>query len=210
MHRGRVQPHPLEGTARTGEMKVKTFELDPASDFWVVLDMEQRVAAGSGEESTEEYGVRIAASIGRHFLDDNRMVGLITFGRVLSVIEPERGTQQMTRILETLATVQAVGDAPLGNILFEEQRRFGRHTTIIIVTSSTDDYWITAMQSLTQRGVRAAVVLLDPSTFGSNRSSLVTYGELTASDILTYVVNKGDDLSLALSPGGSVVAAWQA
>jgi uncharacterized protein (DUF58 family) len=197
-------------TARTGEMMVKTFELDPASDIWVLLDLEKRVAAGSGEESTEEYGVRIAASIGRHFLVQNRSVGLITFGRDLRVIEPERGTQQMTRILETLATVQAVGDAPLGNILFEEQRRFGRHTTIIIVTSATDDHWITAMQSLTQRGVRAAVVLLDPSTFGSDRSTLVTYGELTASNILTYVVNKGDDLSLALSPGGMGVAAWQA
>ncbi|MEX1103633.1 MAG: DUF58 domain-containing protein [Dehalococcoidia bacterium] len=197
-------------TARTGEMMVKTFELDPASDIWVLLDLEKRVAAGTGEESTEEYGVRIAASIGRHFLVANRSVGLITFGRDLRVIEPERGTQQMTRILETLATVQAVGDAPLGNILFEEQRRFGRHTTIIIVTSATDDYWITAMQSLTQRGVRATVVLLDPASFGSERSSLVTYGELTASDILTYVVNKGDDLSLALSPGGMGVAAWQA
>ncbi|MGH2610204.1 MAG: DUF58 domain-containing protein, partial [Tepidiformaceae bacterium] len=197
-------------TARTGDLMVKTFELDPASDIWVLLDLEQRVAAGAGEESTEEYGVRIAASIGQHFLAQNRSVGLITFGGDLHIIEPERGSQQMTRILETLATVRAVGDAPLGNILFEEQRHFGRHTTIIIVTSSTDDYWITAMQSLTQRGVRAAVVLLDPSTFGSERSSLVTYGELTASDILTYVVNKGDDLSLALSPSNTGVAAWQA
>jgi uncharacterized protein (DUF58 family) len=198
-------------TARTGELMVKTFELDPASDIWDILDMERRVAAGAGEDSTEEYGVRVAASVARHFLVENRSVGLMCFGQELRAIEPERGTQQMTRILETLATVKAVGDAPLGNILFEEQRRFGRHTTIVVITSATDDHWITAMQSLTQRGVRAAVVLLDPSTFGSDRSALVTYGELTASDILTYVVNRGDDLGLALSPGGGVgVAAWQA
>ncbi|HEX6029890.1 MAG TPA: DUF58 domain-containing protein, partial [Tepidiformaceae bacterium] len=197
-------------TARTGELMVKTFELDPASDIWVILDMERRVAAGSGEESTEEYGVRIAASIVRKYLVENRSIGMITFGRDLKVIEPQRGNQQMTRVLETLATVQAVGDAPLGNILFEEQRRFGRHTTLIVVTSATDDHWLTAMQSLTQRGVRTAVVLVDPSSFGSDRSPLVMYGELTASDILTYVVRKGDDLSLALSPGGSGVPAWQA
>ena len=197
-------------TARTGELMVKTFELDPASDLWVLLDMEKRVAAGSGEESTEEYGVRIAASVARHYLVQNRSVGLITFGRDLKVIEPDRSTQQMTNILETLAVVHAVGDAPLGNILFEEQRRFGRHTTLIVITSSTDDHWLTAMQSLTQRGVRAAVILLDPSTFGGDRSSLVMYSELTASDILTYVVNRGDDLGLALSPGGAGVPAWQA
>ncbi|MES4793281.1 MAG: DUF58 domain-containing protein, partial [Chloroflexota bacterium] len=42
-------------TARTGELMVKTFELDPASDIWVILDLERRVHAGSGDDSTEEY-----------------------------------------------------------------------------------------------------------------------------------------------------------
>jgi uncharacterized protein (DUF58 family) len=196
-------------TARTGELMVKTFELDPASDIWIVLDLEARVNAGSGDDSTEEYGVRVAASLARHYLVQNRSVGLITFGRDLRVIEPERGQQQMTRILELLAMARAVGDAPLANILQEEQRRFGRHTTLIVVTAATDDSWLTAIQALTQRGVRAAVVLMDPSTFGSDKSPLLMYGELTASDILTYVVRRGDDLSVALSPTASGVPAWQ-
>ena len=197
-------------TARRDELMVKTFELDPASDIWVVLDLEKRVNAGRDEESTEEYGVRIAASVARHYIVQNRPVGLITFGSDLQVVEPERGQQQLTRILETLATSYAVGDAPLGNLLMEEQRRFGRHTTLIVVTSATDDHWLTAIQSLTQRGVRAAVVLLDPTTFGDNRSPLLLYGQLMASDILTYVVRRGDDLTLALSPTGSGASTWQA
>lgn len=196
-------------TARTGELMVKTFELDPASDIWVILDLERRVHAGRDEESTEEYGVRIAASVARHYLLANRPVGYISFGKDLRIIEPERGQQQLTRILETLATAYAVGDAPLGNLLLEEQRHFGRHTTLVVVTSATDDHWLTAMQSLTQRGVRAAVVLVDPSTFGSDRAALLIYGQLTASDIVTYVVSKGDDLTLALSPSASGVASWQ-
>ncbi len=196
-------------TARTGELMVKTFELDPASDIWIVLDLEQRVNAGSGDESTEEYGVRVAASVARHYLVQNRAVGFIAFGRDLRVIEPERGQQQMTRILELLAMARAVGDAPLANILQEEQRRFGRHTTLIVVTSATDDSWLTAIQALTQRGVRAAVVLLDPSTFGGDSSPLLMFGELTASDILTYVVRGGDDLSLVLSPTATGVPVWQ-
>jgi len=196
-------------TARTGEIMVKTFELDPASDIWVVLDMERRVNAGRGDLSTEEHGVRVAASVARHYLVQNRTVGLITFGKDLRVIEAERGAQQLTRILETLATVAAVGDAPLGNILFEEQRRFGRHTTLVIVTAATDDSWLSGLLSLTQRGVKAAVVLVDPSTFGSSQSPLMMYGALTAADVPTYVVRKGDDLSLALGPsqeGG--IAKW--
>lgn len=199
-----------KSTARTGEMMVKTFELDPASDIWVILDLERRVNVGHDDESTEEYGVRVAASVARHYIIENRPVGMITFGRDLRTLEPERGQQQLTRILESLATANAVGDAPLGNLLMEEQRRFGRHTTLVVITSSTDDSWLTAIQSLTQRGVRAAVVLLDPSTFGDSRSPLMLFGQLTASDILTYVVRRGDDLGLALSPTGSGVNAWQA
>jgi len=199
-----------KSTARTGEMMVKTFELDPASDIWIVIDLERRVNAGREDDSTEEYGVRIAASIARHYVVGNRPVGLMTFGRDLSVLEPERGQQQLTRILESLATANAVGDAPLGNLLMEEQRRFGRHTTLVVITSSTDDSWLTAVQSLTQRGVRAAVVLIDPSTFGDTRSPLLLFGQLTASDILTYVVRRGDDLGLALSPTSSGVNAWRA
>ncbi len=197
-------------TARTGELMVKTFELDPASDIYVILDLEARVHVGSGDESTEEYAVRAAASIARHYLVQNRSVGFISFGKDLRTLEPERSGQQMTRILETLAMARAVGDAPLGNLLQEEQRRFGRHTTLVIVTASTDDHWLTAIQSLVQRGVRAAVVLIDPSSFGSDRSPLLMFSELSASDILTYVVRKGDELSIVLSPTSSGVAAWQA
>ena len=197
-------------TARTGDIMVKTFELDPASDIWVIVDLEKRVHFGEGDESTEEYAVRVAASICRHFLVQNRSVGLISFGRDLRVIEPERGSNQMTRLLETLAVVRAVGDAPLGNILQEEQRRFGRHTTLIVVTAATDDHWLTAIQALTQRGVRTAVVLVDPGSFGGPHSPLLLFGELTASDILTYVVRRGDELSVALSPTVGGVAAWQA
>ena len=93
-------------------------------------------------------------------------------------------------------------------LLTEEQRRFGRHTTLVLVTPSTEDRWLTAIQSLAQRGVRVAVVLLDPSTFGSKNSPLMLFGELTASNIMTYVVGRGDDLSLALS-ATTGVSAWQ-
>ena len=190
-------------------LMVKTFELDPASEIWIVLDLERRTAAGQDEESTDEYGVRIAASVANHYIGDNRPVGLIAFGKDLWVQEPERTGHQLTRILETLATAYSVGDAPLANVLMEEQRRFGRHTTLVVITAATDDSWLSAIQSLTQRGVKAAVVLVDPSTFGDTRSPLMLFGQLTASGILTYVVRRGDDLGLALRPTGSGVNTWQ-
>jgi uncharacterized protein (DUF58 family) len=191
-------------TARTGRIMVKMFELDPASDIWIVLDLQRGVQAGTGDESTEEYGVKIAASVARYFLNANRNVGFMAFGDRLDMIETERGGQQMTRILESLAMARASGDVPVGNLLNVEGKRFGRHTTVILITPSTDEAWVTSLLMLTQRGVKVAVVLLEASTFGAKDNSLMVVGQLSAADIWSYLVKQGDDLSNSLAPSGEL------
>ncbi len=195
-------------TAHTGDLMVKTFELDPTSDIWIIPDLQGGIHAGEGDESTEEYAVTIAASVAQRYISANRSVGLLAFGEEYNEVEAERGQQQLSRIFEALAVSKAVGEAPLTNLLIEEQRRFGRHTTLVIVTPSVESDWLSTVQSLVQRGVRVAVVLVDPSTFGGEGSPLLLYGELTASDILTYVVAQGDDLAFALSSSAVGADAW--
>lgn len=194
-------------TARTGKLMVKMFELDPASDIWVILDLHGRVQAGSGDESTEEYGVTIAASVARHFLNANRNVGYMAFGDRLDIIEVERGGQQMTRILESLALAHARGDVPVADLLAVEGKRFGRHTTVVLVTPSADEEWITSLLMLTQRGVKVAVVLLESNTFGAKTNPLLVVSQLTAADIWTYLVKQGDNLSTTLTPAAEGWAA---
>ncbi|MEX2238044.1 MAG: DUF58 domain-containing protein [Dehalococcoidia bacterium] len=186
-------------TARTGQLMVKQFEMDPASDLWLMVDMEREAHAGEGDESTEEYAVTIAASVARYFLVQNRSLGFLTYGQRLSIVEAERGNQQLNRILHELALVRAVGDAPLSAVLAEESKRFGRHTTLVLITASTKEDWITAVQMLLQRGVRVCVVLLDRSSFGGKESPLLVVSELAASDVPTYYVRQGDNLLVALS-----------
>ncbi len=189
-------------TARAGKLMVKVFELDPASDIWIVLDMQGRVQAGSGDESTEEYGVKVAASVARHFLNQNRNVGLMLFGERLEIVEVERGGQQLTHILEALAVARAVGDVPIGDLLNVEGKRFGRHTTLVVITPSVDEAWVLSLLQLTGRGVKVAVALLEASTFGANTNPLLVVGALAAADIWTYLVKRGDNLSSSLAPGG--------
>lgn len=196
-------------TARTGNLMVKTFELDPVSDIWVILDLERKVHVGRGDESTEEYAVTAAASVARHYLNANRNVGLIAFGKRLTMVEPERGGQQLTRMLETLAVARAEGDAPLANILTEEGKRFGRQTTVVVITPALDEAWVAGLQSLVQRGVRTAAVLVEPSTFGGKESALVTYTLLLANDVMTYLVKQGDDIDEALTPSADRLTALQ-
>jgi uncharacterized protein (DUF58 family) len=188
-------------TARTGELMVKIFELDPASDIWVIMDLDRTVHFGEGDDSTEEYGVRIAASVARYFLTANRSVGFMTFGRNFDVIEADRGVQQYTRILESLAMARAWGDVPLGNLLSNEARRFGRHTTVVVITPSTDESWVAGLGALQQRGVKVAAILLEPSTFGGEQSALDIFASLASNDVFTYIVKHSDDLGSALTAG---------
>jgi uncharacterized protein (DUF58 family) len=185
-------------TARTGNLMVKLFELDPASDIWVIIDLHEDVQAGEGDDSTEEYAVRIAASVGRYFLTANRTVGFMSFGRTFDVVEPDRGLPQYTRILESLAMAQATGDVPLGNLLSNEARRFGRHTTVIVITPSTDEGWVAGLGALQQRGVKVAAILLEPSTFGGEDSALDIFASLASNDVFTYIVKQSDDIGAAL------------
>ncbi|MDA0269720.1 MAG: DUF58 domain-containing protein [Chloroflexi bacterium] len=188
-------------TARLGKPVVKQFELDPASDIWVVLDLEARHHVGEGEDSTEEWAVAVCASVARYFIHQHRTVGMISFGASLRVDDPDRGQNHYTRLLESLAIARSVGDAPLSNLLLEESRRFGRHTTVVVVTPSTDPKWALTLVSLATRGVKVAAVLLEADTFGDAPSSIDVYGTLAAGGVYTYTVKYRDDLGRVLSAG---------
>jgi uncharacterized protein (DUF58 family) len=188
-------------TARTNQLMVKLFELDPASDIWIILDLDRTVHVGSGDDSTEEFSVRVAASIARYFLLANRSVGFISYGKRLFVEEAERGAQHYTRILEALALATPDGDVPIGTLVSEESKRFGRHTTVVVITPSTEEDWVGSLQFIAQRGVKVACVLLDAATFGSANNSLMVFGALAAGDIYTYVVRRSEDLDSSLAFG---------
>jgi uncharacterized protein (DUF58 family) len=198
-------------TARTSELMVKLFELDPASDVWLVLDLESKAHVGSGEESTEEYAVTIAASVAHYFARAKRPVGLVSFGPTLAIVPPERAMGHYVRLLEALALARASGEIPLAQLLDKEGKRFGRHSTVLVITPSVQESWVTSLQVLTGRGVKVAVILVEASTFASAPDSLVVFGTLAAAGIHTRLIKHSDDLIVALASGsGRVTAAGAA
>jgi uncharacterized protein (DUF58 family) len=199
-------------TARTRELMVKLFEMDPASDVWIVMDLEAKTQAclpvgkaGSRDESTEEYAVTLAASIASHFCQSSRSIGLMAFGQTLHLVPPERGLAQYVRILESLAMMRATGDISLAQLLNEEGKRFGRHSTVVVITPSTQDDWVLSLRVSAERGAKLAAVLIEAGTFGAERDSLVVFGALAAAGIHTSVVKRGGDLSTALASASSDV-----
>ncbi len=183
-------------TARKRQLMVKEFELDPFSDIWIVLDLDQRTLVGEGIESTEEYAVTISASLAKYFLGQDRAVGVVTQGQVLSA---DRGTRQLLKVLEMLAFVRPRPTPNVGELLAGEQQRFGRTDALIVVTAAHGDDWVRVARSLGVRGVHASVVLLEASTFGPAPGSLAVAGALAGFSIPTYLVKRNDTLEYALS-----------
>ncbi len=208
-------------TARTGRLISKEFELDPIADVWLFLDLEQSAQSalgGAGQAgqshlplpweslhtkrlppSTVEYGVTIAASLARHFIARDRSVGLIVYSHQRQVIPADRGERQLTKILETLAVVQAEGRAPLAEVLAAEGAHLARNSTAVIITPTEQGDWVEIARDLDRRGVRAIVVLLDSQSFGGlyGNADLVT--RLAAYGIPAYRVREGDDLAQVLA-----------
>ena len=122
----------------------------------------------------------------------------MSFGRGFDVIEPERGLQQYTRILESLAMARTWGDVSLGDMLSNEARRFGRHTTRRRRHAVDGRRWVASMAMLQSRGVKVAAIVLEPSTFGGDESSLGVFASLAAADVFSYMVKHADDLQSAL------------
>jgi uncharacterized protein (DUF58 family) len=201
-------------TARTGQLMVKEFELDPTAEVYLILDMQERIQQqlvseqdsrerpGQRElrlpESTEEYGVLAAASIARHLLEQNRTVGLVSWGQHREVIPAERESRQLFKILEALSVLRAHGAQPLAEVLAGESVRFGRNCTLVIITASLDERWVVSLQHLLYRGVRAVVIVVDPHSFGGWRDSLAIQARLAELRVPTYMFRQGQSLADAL------------
>ncbi|MEO8625955.1 MAG: DUF58 domain-containing protein [Candidatus Limnocylindrales bacterium] len=154
-------------SARKGELVVKEFELEQTADVWIFLDLDAATHTGEGDESTLEYGVRVAASIAARALVENRKVALTASGAHISPIPADRGPRQYQKIMQALAAVMADGEQPLDDVLVENVARLRRGMTAVIITASLDARWVRSLTGLRNRNVETAIILLDASAFAA-------------------------------------------
>lgn len=190
-------------TARMGQFMVKEFDLDPTVDVTILLDLDPRVQAGQGEQSTEEYGVTIAASIASFLLRQKQLaVGLVISGMLDGRLQLDRGERQVDRVLELLAVAHPREYTPVSEALALEAVHLARSSVLVLITPSTALDWPEGVHHLLQRGVRPLVITLDPTTFdpttGGNRYVL---DALTATGVPSLAVHCGDNLAAVLSDG---------
>ncbi|OGO54620.1 MAG: hypothetical protein A2V85_03105 [Chloroflexi bacterium RBG_16_72_14] len=197
-------------TARFGEIQVKEFDLEQTADAWIFLDLDAAAEAGSGDRSTTEIAVRVAASVADKAIGENRAVGLTVNAHRTTVLPADRGARQRLKILQLLAAVEADGRASFAESLVHGLTRLRRGMTAIIVTASQDPSFIRPVATLRSRGISAVVVLLDAPAFEPapedtpeadvqrQRSRAIRHA-LAEYELPTYVVGPDHELAEALA-----------
>jgi len=157
-------------------------------------------------ESTEEHAVMAAASLARALLAQNRLVGLVAWGQHRELIPAEREARQLFKILEALAVLRAHGAHALAEVLVAESQRFGRNCTLVVISSSVDERWVSALQQHLSRGVRAVALFVDPQSYGGWQDPEPLLRRLAGLRVPTYRLRQGQPLPESLrEPVDSVV-----
>jgi len=186
-------------TAKSGQLMSKEFDCGGGGDVWIVLDLERGIHHSHGTERTDEYAATIAASLTHLAVTEGHPVGLIAHGDREYLLPLNGGSQQMSRVLETLIMSKTEGDNPLTEVLVRNEGQFGRSSSLLVITSSTATEWISVLRELRARSLNVVVVLVDPASFGGKQALDEVVMKLVSVGIPAYVVHRGDALSHALS-----------
>jgi uncharacterized protein (DUF58 family) len=207
-------------TARRDRLIVKEFELDPLSDVWIFLDMQQGVHSELPQaepneledtpfwarprsyqlpRSSQEYSIAVAASLARYFLRRDRALGMVAYGQRREIIQADRGERQLTKVLETLAVIRAEGQVPLPELIRAEAQPLPRGTSVIIITPSDDVRWVLAARQMERAGLRLVTVVMDSATFGGEQETKVLASQMAITGAHTYLVQCDVPLEEALS-----------
>jgi uncharacterized protein (DUF58 family) len=193
-------------TAHRGDLIVRDFDTEISGDLWVILDLDRSVQAGQDEESTEEYGVILAASLADRTLRQSRAVGLLAHGLEQALVPTGRGKGHLWRILHALAAAKAGGEHRLSEVIHGMRDSLGQGTTVLVITPSCEPDWVDALLPLTRFGIAPTVVLLDAESFTAGEHPTPSIGvsrmrELLAeANITVHIIQQGYPFQHVLPP----------
>lgn len=186
-------------TAKSGQLMSKEFDCGGSGDVWIVLDLERRIHHSQGTDRTDEYAVAIAASLANLAVIQEHSVGFIAHGDHEYLLPLKGGTEQMSRVLETLILSRTEGNNPLAGVLVKNAGHFGRSASLLVITSSISTEWVSALRELRSRSLNIVAILVDPTSFGGKQALDEAVMRLVSLGIPAYVVRRGDSLPYALS-----------
>ena len=153
--------------AKTGQLMTKEFESGDASeDLWLLLDMDGAAQVGVGQDGTEETAITLAASIAQMLIEAGKSVGVAMTGNDRYLHPPERGNEQLERIMKSLALVRATGQIDLSDLLAKLSGTIEPSSKVIIIAPWPSQAIDKLQESSYSRKMKTIPILLDVGSFG--------------------------------------------
>ena len=184
-------------TARTGTLSVTEYAQAVTLDITLALDLsrEAYLGTGEGEDGALEYAVTLAATLADDLLRHGHVVRLLTAGGRADQTAPANSPQEMPRLLETLARVQADSLLTLADVLDTDLAGGGVAATLVVITPDIADARLAArLEEWEARGGQQFGFALDAASFRTGHAALPA----SAGGAKGRVVCRGDDLRTLL------------
>ena len=153
-----------KATARMQQLQVRTFE--PSSSFTVILV----VVVETSERSWEGYSpinlervITTAASVASYAAEQQYSLGLFSNGTPILAdrpmkLEPTSNPEQLTIILEALATVRPLPIGPMAPQLAQNLRQFPIGSTLVVIAALLPEDLVETIADLRRQGYRLIVI----------------------------------------------------
>jgi uncharacterized protein (DUF58 family) len=149
-------------SAHFDTLMVRQLDAATSRDWWIYVDLDKAVQAGSGQDNTLELSILVAASLAMRGLKERRRVGLALAGPNLARLEPRADPAHRWRILRALALAEP-GDLSFADLMTVGQP--AKIATVILITPSPNPGWVAAAERRNRSGSLMALII-DPTNFG--------------------------------------------
>ena len=176
-------------SARKNALYVRDFDHSPAGDWWIILDLDQAVQVGDGQNATQEHAIILGASLTDWGMRTGRSVSLAAYGKELVWHRPQLSDAYKWEILRSLALVEP-GKVPLGELLALVHPSANPKTSLIIITPAVEGKWLPSLLAIQRLGVVPTVLLFNLESFGGSGESIRLLNKLTALGIRTQMISR--------------------
>lgn len=206
-----------KSSAKKDKFMVKEFDQDPQGDIWIIIDGEaesnfhelivldvqfadtfwalKKKTAFKLPKSTFEYAISISASLASYYNDIDKAVGMACADSVMTVIPTEKGSRQLSKILETLAFFEGRGKMPINEVIESLSTQIARGSTVVVVSPAKPIIIQLCLEILLRRRLKPVLIRINRETFVSDSD---IQKELEFSNFPGVSINYGDSISVAL------------
>ena len=212
-------------SARLQRLSVVEYEEERSSDLLIALETREGTEVGSGEHTTLEYGVMLAASLAAAALQQGDRVRLLAPGWREWQDEPD--PHPLPGILDVLARLQANSPQSVEDALAGLLPQISGRCSVVLITARAGEGMLELAQRLGRAGIPLTVLGLDSGSFnpraagsranrgmedgmtpGANGKRNTSgrgeaawqrmHAELQGAGVPTVVIRRGDDLTTRL------------